>query len=188
MDDYLFNDVKPVLISVVIVLSIATNGLVIIIIARYPALRQDRTSLFMFSLCLSDLACGCTAMPISAALCSSATPNVRSLPGYLPKIQRFFFWWFGFISLHSQSWVALSKMIAIVSPFGYDLLLTRNRCCGIIVLNWVIGAALWQHRSSPLLHHGTWIFAPSDLRQTWGKQRCGCYQLTLWRSSHPKSP
>ena len=138
----MFNHVKPIVISVVIVLSIATNGLVIIVIARYPALRQDRTSLFMFSLCLSDLACGCTAMPISAAVCSGATPNVRLLIGYLPKIQRFFLWWFAFVSLHSLCWVALSKLIAIVSPFRLDLLLTRNRCYGIIVFNWVIGAAL----------------------------------------------
>ena len=138
----MFNHVKPVVISVVIVLSIATNGLVIIVIARYPALRQDRTSLFMLSLCMSDLACGCTSMPISAAVCSSATLNVRLLIGYLPEIQRFFLWWFAFTSLHSLSWVALSKLIAIASPFRYDRLLTRNRCLGIIVLNWVIGAVL----------------------------------------------
>ena len=143
MDVYtMFNHVKPVVISVVIVLSIATNALVIIVIARYPALRQDRTTLFIFSLCMSDLACGCTSMPISAALCSSATPNVGTLIGYLPEIQRFFIWWFAFISLHSLCWVALSKLIAIASPFRYDLLLTRNRCYGIIIFNWVIGAAL----------------------------------------------
>ena len=57
------------------------------VIVKYPQLWEDCTTVFMFSLTLSDLACGCTAMPISAAVCSSATPNVRNMSRYLPKIQ-----------------------------------------------------------------------------------------------------
>ena len=89
MDAYEFSDVKPVIISAVIVLNIITNCLVIAVIARYAALREDRTTLFMCSLCVSDLAGGCTAMPISAALCSRATPTVRLSTRYLPEIQMF---------------------------------------------------------------------------------------------------
>ncbi|KAI0227670.1 hypothetical protein LSAT2_021827 [Lamellibrachia satsuma] len=33
-------------------------------------------------------------------------------------------------------------MIAILKPFRYEQLLTSNRCYGIIVFNWVVGAAL----------------------------------------------
>ena len=57
--------------STVIVLNIALNTLAIAVIARYPQLREDRATLFMFSLALSDLANGCTTMPVSAAVCSS---------------------------------------------------------------------------------------------------------------------
>ena len=137
-----FSDVKPVIISSVIVLNVIMNSLVIAAIARYPALREDRTALFMFTLCVSDLAGGCTAMPISAALCSRATPNVRTYLAYLPKIQMLCYWCCGFNSMHSIAWVALSKMVAIATPFRYEQLLTRNRCYGIIVFNWVVGAAL----------------------------------------------
>ena len=142
MDAYEFSDVKPVIISAVIVLNIITNCLVIAVIARYPALREDRTTLFICSLCVSDLAGACITMPISAALCSRATPTVRLSTRYLPEIQMFCGWWFGFNSMHSISWVALSKMVAILKPFRYEQLLTCNRCYGIIVFNWVVGAAL----------------------------------------------
>ena len=142
MDAYEFSDVKPVIISAVIILNIIMNCLVIAAIARYPALREDRTTLFVCSLCVSDLAGGITAMPISAALCSRANPTVRLSTRYLPEIQMFCHWWFGFNSLHSLSWVALSKMIAILKPFRYEQRLTSNRCYGIIVFNWVVGAAL----------------------------------------------
>ena len=142
MDAYEFSDVKPVIISAVIVLNIIMNCLVIAVIARYPALREDRTCLFMCSLCVSDLAGACITMPISAALCSRATPTVRLSTRYLPKVQMFCGWWFGFNSMHSISWVALSKMVAILKPLRYEQLLTRNRCYGIIVFNWVVGAAL----------------------------------------------
>ena len=153
MDIYEYNDVKAVVISAVVVLNIIMNGLVIALVARYPALRQDRTALFIFSLCLSDLASGCTAMPISAAVCSSATPSVRLRPGLLPKIQMFCFWWFGFNSLYSLSWVAVSKLIAITMPLRSEQLLTRRRCYGIIAFNWIVGAVL---AASKMSYYGAW--------------------------------
>ena len=140
MDAYEFEDAKPVIISTVVVLNIVMNSLVIAVIARYPVLREDRTGLFMFSLCVADLAGGCTAMPISAALCSRLTPIVRRTTDYLPEIQMFCFWWFGFSSLYSLSSVAVSKMVAILKPLRYEQLVTRNRCYGVIVFIWVVGA------------------------------------------------
>ena len=150
---YDYNDVKAVVISAVVVLNIIMNGLVIALVARYPALRQDRMALFIFSLCLSDLASGCTAMPISAAVCSSATPSVRLSPGLLPKIQMFCLWWFGFNSLYSLSWVAVSKLIAITMPLRSEQLLTRRRCYGIIAFNWIAGAVLAASKTS---YYGAW--------------------------------
>jgi len=142
MDANDFDDIKTVTISVVIITSITLNVLVIAVIIRYAELREDRTTLFIFSLTLSDLACGCTAMPISAAVCSRLTPNVRNTTHYLPKIHAVFFSWFGVVSLHSLCWVTVCKMIAITNPLRYEILLTRNRCYIIICGIWLVGAML----------------------------------------------
>ena len=130
--------VKTVTISTVTALNIVMNVLVIAVIARYPQLREDRSTLFMFSLTISDLANGCTAMPISAVLCSSATESV----GNILNMHKFFTRMFGLVSLHSLCWVSLSKMVAIVTPLRYEQLLTSNRCYLIIGLTWLFGAGI----------------------------------------------
>ena len=122
-------------------MNIITNSLVIALIARNSELREDRTALFMFSLSVSDLATGCTVMPISAAICSSATPNVKYMTA-LPYFHMFSVWWFNFNSLHSMLWLTVCNMVAILKPFRYEQLFTLNRCYGIIIFNWVVGAAL----------------------------------------------
>ena len=137
-----FDDYKPAIISAVIITNITLNILVIAVIASYPQLREDRTTLFIFSLTLSDLANGCTAMPISAAVCSNVTPNARDMLQYLPKIQQVCWIWFNYSSMHSICWVAVCKMVAITKPLRYEQLLTRNRCYFIIVCIWLTGAML----------------------------------------------
>ena len=77
-----FDCYKPAIISAVIIMNITLTILVIAVIASYPQLREDRTTLFIFSLTLSDLANGCTALPISAAVCSNVTPNARNMLQY----------------------------------------------------------------------------------------------------------
>ena len=141
-----FSDVKPVVISCVIVLNIVMNSILIALLIKFAELREDRTSWFVLSLSVSDLAAGCTGMPISAALCSRATPTVRNMTQYLPKINLFCVWFFGFVSQHSQLWVALSKMFAILRPLKYEQLFSRNRCYAIIVFTWIVGAALAASR------------------------------------------
>ena len=142
MDASNFDDIKTLTICAVIVVNITLNSLVIAVIARYRQLREDRTTLFVFSLTLSDLATGCTAMPISAALCSSATPNVRDTINYLPKIHAVFAIGFGVNSLHSLCWVTVCKMMAVTKPLRYKQLLTRNRCYFIICGIWLTGALM----------------------------------------------
>ena len=74
------DEIKASVIDAVIILNVTFNVLGIAVIVKYPQL------LFIYSLTLSDLANGCTAMPINAALCSSLTPNVRNMVHYFPKI------------------------------------------------------------------------------------------------------
>ena len=133
-----YNDVKTTIISIVIVMNVIANSLVIAVIARYPQLREDRTTLFMFSLSVSDLACGCTAMPINAAVCSSATTNTVSKLTYLPNFQAFFTWWFGITSMNSSCWLTVSKAIFILNPLRTEQLLPRRRCYIVIGLIWTI--------------------------------------------------
>ncbi|KAK2182113.1 hypothetical protein NP493_366g02060 [Ridgeia piscesae] len=132
MDASTLDDIKTATISLVIIMNITLNVLLIAVIGRYPQLREDRTTLFMFSLTLSDLANGCTAMPISAAVCSSATPNVRTTSRYLPKTHAFLLTWFCVTSLQSLCCVAMCKMVAITTPLRYEQILTRTRCYYII--------------------------------------------------------
>ena len=137
-----FDDMKPVIISAVVVMNVTLNVLVIAVIARYPQLREDRSALFLLSLTLSDLAIGCTAMPISAAVCSRATPHVRHMTRFLPKVLATCSVWFSFNSVHSLCWVTVCKMIAITKPFRYEQLLTTRRCWAIIAGIWLTGALL----------------------------------------------
>ena len=137
-----FHDVKPALISGIILMNVIMNSLVITVIARYPELREDRTTLFMLSLSVSDLAAGCTFMPISAALCSSATPHVVEMTGILPKLHPFTLWWFGFNSMYSLCWLTISKAIVVLKPFRFERLLTHRFCRVTILLTWIIGGLL----------------------------------------------
>ena len=136
------NVIKPVIISVVIILNITLNLIVIAVIVKYPQLREDRTTLFTLSLTLSDLATGCTVMPISAAVCSKATPNVRNMLQYLPMIHEMCTVCFIFTSMHSLCWVTVCKMVAVTKPLRYEQILTRRRCCFIIAGIWLCGAVI----------------------------------------------
>ena len=137
-----FGDIKAIVISAVLITNIVVNTLTIAVLVRYPELREDRTALFMISLSVSDLAIGCLPMPISVAVCSSATPSVRHMSTYLPEIHMFFMWCFSFNSLHSLCWMTVCKMYTLLKPFHHDLIFTRRRCYGIIACNWIIGAAI----------------------------------------------
>ena len=137
-----FDTLKPIIISAVMITNIALNSIAIAVIAKYPQLREDRTTLFMLSLSLSDLACGCTAMPISAAVCSNATLQVRNIRRFLPMCHSICANWFAFVSLHSLCWVTVCKMVAITKPLRYEQLLSRSRCYVIIAFIWFIGLLL----------------------------------------------
>ena len=137
-----YSDVKVAAVCVIIVLNVIMNSLVIAVIARYPQLREDRTTLFMFSLSVSDLAAGCTFMPTSAALCSRATPEVADMVGLLPKVHAFTMWWFGSNSLYSLCWLTLSKMMVILKPLRVEQLFTHKRCYIIIGVSWIINGLL----------------------------------------------
>ena len=131
--------IKTLVISAVIIVNMILNTLVIAVIARYPQLREDRTALFVFSLLLSDLLAGCTALPISAVACVSATPNEYNAT-YLAETQLFFVAWFSFNSVHSLCWLTVTKMVALLHPFRYEQLFSHRRCYVVIVCVWLTGA------------------------------------------------
>ena len=129
---------KASFISVVTIVDILVNILVTTVIIRHPQLREDRSTLFMLSLTVSDLCNGFTTMPLSAYFCMNNAGNV----GFILKIHRFFIRLFGMVSLYSLCWVTLSKMVAILMPFRYEQLLSTKRCYVIIVCLWIFGIVL----------------------------------------------
>ena len=108
------DNIQSAVVCEIIVLDVIVNSLVIAVIIRYRQLREDRTTLFMFSLSVSDLAAGCTFMPINAALCSGTTPKVAAIVGILPKVHAFMTWWFAFNSMYSLCWLTISIAIVIL--------------------------------------------------------------------------
>ena len=129
---------KTTVISVVTVVDILVNSLVTIVIVRHPQLREDRSTLFMLSLTVSDLCNGFTTMPLSAFFCMNNTANVT----FILKMHRFFSRLFVMVSLYSLCWVTLSKMVAILMPFRYEQLLSPRRCYVIISCVWLFGIIL----------------------------------------------
>ena len=142
MDANNCDDIKTVIIGVVIAVNITLNVTVLAVFLKYPEIREDRSTLFMLSLTISDLANGCSAMPIGAAVCSCATPEVQLMTSYLPRIQQLTMVWFTINSMHSLCWMTVCKMLAITQPFRYEQLLTLNRCCVIVGCTWLTGGLL----------------------------------------------
>ena len=148
--------IKTLVISTVITVSTVLNTLVIAVIARYPQLREDRTALFVFSLTLSDLLMGCTAMPISAILCANPSSDVTNTTRFLPGIQQFCMMWLTFNSAYSLCWVTVTKMCAILYPFRFEQLFTHRRCYVIIGCIWFAGALVAGTGSQAVV---PWSFA-----------------------------
>ena len=142
MDHTEFDNIRPLVISFVILLNIVLNFLVVAVIVKNPQLREDTTNIFILSLAVSDLAHGCTSMPISAALCSESTPTVRNMVDFLPKLHMVCAVWFTIASMHSLCWVTVYKMVAITRPFRCHQLLSRKRCYFVIAVSWIFGAML----------------------------------------------
>ena len=154
MDSVEYSYLKTGVISVIIVGNVVMNSLLIVVLTKNAELREDRTALFILSLALGDLFTGLTVFPISAAVCSNATPSVRHMTSYLPRVNMAFMVTSGFVCMHSQAWVALYKMVSVTKPLRYDTLLSRNRCYCVIASIWVVGVAVGIGSTS--LHSDTW--------------------------------
>ena len=137
-----YNDARPAIIGAEIILNLTVNTLVIVVLTRYSQLREDRTALFVLSQSVADLANGCIAMPMGAAICSRATSSILDETRYLPNINVLAFWWFGVVSFYSLCWMTMSKAVAIIMPFRSEQILSRRRCHIIIVMTWVISFIL----------------------------------------------
>ena len=129
-------EMKTGVICTNIVANIVLNTIVIVVIAMSPSLREDRTTLFVLSLACSDLAIGCTVMPISAVMCSYPD-HPAAERYYVAAIHGFFSIWLSMTSIYNLSWISLCKMIAIIHPLRYIVLMTERRCYMLIAANWI---------------------------------------------------
>ena len=129
-------------LSLCAVANIVLNSLVMIVIARTPTLREDRTTLFVFSLAASDLAFGVGIMTTSTVLCSH--PGIRS--DALVSILGIVAAWLTLTSLYNLCSVSVCKMVVVVYPLRCTTLVTERRCYFVIFVNWAASFVL----TSPL--------------------------------------
>ena len=128
---------KSATLGVVTILIVITNGVMIAVIARYRDLWDDRITIFMFSLAISNFASGVTFIPLSAFLCLSSTPSETITNKHLPKVYMFFQTLLVGSNWCSVTFVTVSKTIVILRPLRYRELLTNNRCYCVLVCSWV---------------------------------------------------
>ena len=126
---------KSAILVALTIMNIVTNSLVIAVIVRNPQLLDDRMTLFMLSLSVSDLASGCTFMPMSAILCHYDASGTLS---YLPKVQFFFMTWFISTSWLGLLGVTVTKTIAIMRPLRYRDIMTTSRCNAVVGWGWML--------------------------------------------------
>ena len=127
------NVAKVTIVSFSAATNIALNCLLIVVIARTPTLRDDRTTLFVFSLVSSDLAFGCSVMVSSAIVCSR--PDIRV--GNFAYVFAVVGCWLNVTSLYNLCCVSVCKMVAVINPLRYLTVVTERRCHVVIVFNWV---------------------------------------------------
>ena len=130
--------VQVAAISLSAVANIVLNSLVMIVIARTPTLREDRTTLFMFSCAASDLVFGVCIMTTSAVVCSHLDIRSDEFAPVLFTLSA----WLILTSIYNMCGVSLCKMLAVVYPLRYLALVTERRCYYVIVWNWTASLIL----------------------------------------------
>ena len=135
--------VKLGAVCVTMVSNIVVNTLVIAVIAKTPTLRDDRTTLFMFSLVVADVVYGVCVMGGSVVMCSlpeSPTEIATSIFAFVAL-------WLSLSAFYNVCCVSVCKMIAVVYPLRYLALVTERMCYFVITFNWTASLAL----AAPLL-------------------------------------
>ncbi|KAI0210012.1 hypothetical protein LSAT2_005270 [Lamellibrachia satsuma] len=112
--------------------NVILNSLVMVVIARTLKLREDRTTLFVFSLAASDLAFGICTMGTSAIICSHPEIRIDEFMSVFSTLGA----WLYLTSLYNMCSVSLCKMVAVVYPMRYLALVTERRCYLVIFINW----------------------------------------------------
>ena len=136
------SSVQVTCLSLCAMANIVLNSLVMIVIARTPTLREDRTTLFMFSLATSDLAFGVCIMTSNTVLCSH--PGIRS--DAFVSILGIVAAWLTLTSLYNLCSVSVCKMVVVAYPLRCTTLVTERRCYFVIFVNWAASFVL----ASPL--------------------------------------
>ena len=132
------NSVKVTVVSLSAAANIVLNSLVIAVIVKTPKLREDRTTLFVFSLAVSGLAFGICCTVSSAIFCSR--PEMTNPNGFA-SIYMALAAWFTVASLYNLCCISVCKMVAVVYPLRYLVVVTERRCYIVIFFNWIVSAS-----------------------------------------------
>ena len=161
------NSVKVTVVSLSAAANIVLNSLVIAVIVKTAKLREDRTTLFVFSLAVSGLAFGICCTVSSAIFCSR--PEMTNADGFA-SIYMALAAWFTVASLYNLCCISVCKMVAVVYPLRYLVVVTERRCDFVIFFNWIVSASFAAH----------FCF----IGVTWSRYVCiGELRQTNWKSS-----
>ena len=116
------------------ILTITGNGFIIFLVCKKRQLRT-KTNAFVVSLAVADLFVGVTAVPL---LFSYEVTRDRSYSQDLKKGKLIVRWLFQDASVVCLCSLVLERYIAIVKPFKYVTLMTRQRVIQMIFVPWTI--------------------------------------------------
>jgi len=136
-------------LAIISLLIITMNTFTIIVIIRTSKLRNV-TGYLMISLAIADLGVGImTAFPlVYATIDDHLTPGACDMIGFLSSVC-----WV--VSVYTLTLLSVDRLIAIVHPLGYHMIVTKQRCFVTIGLTWLMSCILW---TLPLANVGSYKY------------------------------
>ena len=121
------------------VCNISINSLVLAVIATTPSLREDPTTLLVFSLIASDVVYGACVIGGSATICSLPEPPTATFKSVFASVAIRL----NVATFYNICCISLCKMIAIAHQLrNYLALVTEHRWYIVIAINWTVSLVL----------------------------------------------
>ncbi len=136
------------LTSALPVLSVGGSILLLVVIMKFPQLRDVPSNLLLASLAVSDLQIGLLVQPVHAAgcLCALTKSNCSVIPST-------FLFYVGSLLAYSSclhiAMITIDRYICIVESLRYLTIVTETRAIRVILISWLTSAVLPVMRLIP---------------------------------------
>ena len=134
--------------SVPCVLSIGGNILLLVVIMKFPQLRDVQSNFLLASLATSDLLIGLLVQPLHG-MCALTSEKCPSLFGISPAVFFYFLTVVVISSCLNITIMAVERYIFIVESLRYQSIVTKTRVIQAIFIGWVISAVFPLTRLIP---------------------------------------